>query len=260
MKPSQIAAQLYTVRDHCATASGLAASLAKLRAIGYRAVQVSGLGPIPDAEIGAILAGEGLVCCATHEPSATILDSPHLVVERLRRLNCRFTAYPYPRDIDFSNEEHIRTLVRKLDAAGAVLRAAGLVLGYHNHAIEFVSHRGRPVLEHLFAATDPRHLVAELDTYWVHYGGGDVVAWCERLAGRLPFIHLKDYGFSLENKPEFREIGRGNLDWSRIIPAAEKAGCEWFIVEQDTCAGDPFESLRLSYDYLCENFAGGRCP
>jgi sugar phosphate isomerase/epimerase len=255
MQPRQIAAQLYTVRAHCGNARDFAASVARLRAIGYQAVQLSGVGPIPEAEINAILAGEGVACCATHEPSATILESPHLVVERLRRLNCRLTAYPYPGGIDFGDAEHLRTLARKLDAAGAILRAAGCVLGYHNHAIEFVAYRGRPVLEHIYAATDPRHVVAELDTYWVHYGGGDVVAWCGRLKGRLPFIHLKDYGFSLENTPEFREVGRGNLDWHRIIPAAESAGCEWFIVEQDTCAGDPFDSLRISYDYLRENFA-----
>lgn len=250
MTAAQIAAQLYTVRDHCQTAAGLAASLAKLRDIGYRAVQVSGIGPIPDAEVAVILRDEGMTCCATHEPSRVILDEPQRAIERLQGLGCRLTAYPYPQGIDFTNPAHLAMLVEKLAAAGALFRAAGLTLGYHNHAIEFVSYRGRPVLEHLFAATDPRHLVAELDTYWVHYGGGDVVAWCERLTGRLPFIHLKDYGFSPENRPEFREVGQGNLDWSRILPAAERAGCEWFIVEQDTCAGDPFESLRLSYDYL----------
>lgn len=250
MRADQIAAQLYTVRAHCGNARDFAASLVRLRGIGYRAVQLSGLGPIPDDEIRAILRGEGMTCCATHEPPATILETPQLVVERLQRLGCRLTAYPYPQGIDFNDAAQIDRLVRQLDAAGAVLQAAGLTLGYHNHGIEFVHHRGRPVLEHVFNATNPRHLVAELDTYWVHYGGGDVAAWCDRLAGRLPFLHLKDYGFTTDNKPEFREVGRGNLDWSRIIPVAERAGCEWFIVEQDTCAGDPFDSLRLSYDYL----------
>ena len=81
-------------------------------------------------------------------------------------------------------------------------------------------------------------------------GGGDPVAWCEKLRGRLPFIHLKDYGFTAANQPVFAEIGAGNLDWPRLIAAAERAGCEWFIVEQDVCPGDPFDSLRRSFEYL----------
>ena len=44
---SFLAAQLYTVRDFAQTAAGLAESLKKIRAIGYRAVQVSGIGLIP---------------------------------------------------------------------------------------------------------------------------------------------------------------------------------------------------------------------
>ncbi len=48
-----LAAQLYTVRAFCQTASDLAASLEKIRSIGYQAVQVSAIGPIPDAEVKA---------------------------------------------------------------------------------------------------------------------------------------------------------------------------------------------------------------
>ena len=39
----------------------------------------------------------------------------------------------------------------------------------------------------------------------------------------------------------------------RIVAVAEGSGCRWFIVEQDTCPGDPFESLRKSFEYIKEN-------
>lgn len=253
MKSTQIAAQLYTVRDFCKTAPELAETARKIRAIGYPAVQLSGLGPIPDAEVVAIMRGEGLAICATHEPSQEILDQPEKCIARLQRLGCKLTAYPYPAGIDFTSADSINTLVRKLDAAGAKFHAAGLALGYHNHAIEFVKFQDAPVLDYIYARTHPQNLVGEIDTYWIHYGGGDVVEWCRKLRGRLPFIHLKDYCFTPENKPAFCEIGRGTLPFQRIIAEAEKSGCEWFIVEQDTCPGDPFDSLKLSYDYIRAN-------
>ncbi len=250
MKLTQVAAQLYTVRDFCQTASALAATARKLRAIGYEAVQLSGHGPIPAAEIARIMAGEGLTICATHEPAAVILDEPEKAIDTLRQLGCRLTAYPYPQNVDFSSADSINTLVRKLDAAGAKLRAAGLTLGYHNHEIEFLKFQGAPVLDYIFARTEPRNLVGELDTYWVQYGGGDCVEWCRKLRGRLPFLHLKDYAMTQERKPTFCEIGQGNLPFARIISEAESSGCQWFIVEQDTCPHDPFASLQISFDYL----------
>ena len=253
MKLNQLAAQLYTVRDFCRTAPELAATARRIREIGYRAVQISGIGPIPDGEVVRIMAGEGLVICATHEPSQTILDSPGLALERVQRLGCTHTAYPYPAGIDFSDATQVDLLCDKLERAGALFRGAGLTLSYHNHAIEFVPFRGATVLDAIFARTSRRHLAAELDTYWVQYGGGDPVAWCAKLAGRLSVIHLKDYVFTTENKPTFGEIGRGTLDFARIIAAAENSGCQWFVVEQDTCPGDPFDSLRLSFEYLRQN-------
>ena len=113
------------------------------------------------------------------------------------------------------------------------------------------------MLEHLYALTDARYLQGEPDTYWVQYGGGDPVDWCERLQGRLPILHLKDYAIGADARPTFAAVGQGNLDWPRIIDAADAAGCRWYAVEQDTCPGDPFESLRQSFDYiqgqLCED-------
>src|SRR5688572_9368072 len=96
MKTSQIAAQLYTLRDFCKTAADLAVTARKLRAIGYRAVQVSSVGPIPEEEIVAIMQGEGLTICATHEGGNMILDEPERVITRLQKLGCRLTAYPWP--------------------------------------------------------------------------------------------------------------------------------------------------------------------
>lgn len=251
MKLEQVALQLFTLRKHCQTAADLADSARKVRAIGYRAVQVSGVGPIPEEEIVAIMKGEGLTICATHEPSDVILDQTEKVIERLQKLGCALTAYPAPVGIDLLDAAQLELLERKLDAAGAKLRTAGLTLGYHNHAWEFVKFGGAPVLDHIYANTRPENLVAELDTYWVHFGGGDVVDYCERLRGRMPFIHLKDYRYDREqNKPMLCEIGAGNLDFRRIVAAAERSGCRWFIVEQDHTPGDPFESVRQSFEYI----------
>ncbi len=250
MKLSQVAAQLYTCRDLLQTPAGIAATLHRLRETGYTAVQVSGMGPIAEEELNRILDGEGLVCCATHEGSDLILNETGKVIERLHKLRCSHTAYPYPAGIDFTSEESVNGLIARLGAAGAAMAAAGITLCYHNHNHEFRKLGGRTILDRIYDGTNPKHLQGEPDTFWVHYGGGENVEWCEKLAGRLPLIHLKDYETNAENKHAFCEIGAGNLNFKKIIAAAEKSGCQWFIVEQDTCPGDPVDSLRQSFDYI----------
>ena len=94
MKVTQLAAQLYTCRDILKTPAEIATTLRRLRAVGYHAVQVSGMGPIAEDELLRILDGEGLLCCATHEPGDKILNDPQAVIQRLHKLRCRYTAYP----------------------------------------------------------------------------------------------------------------------------------------------------------------------
>lgn len=258
MKTSQIAAQLYTVRDFCGSPAELAATAKKLRSIGYQAAQVSGVSAkIPPAEIRRILADEGLAICATHENSDLIRSNPMAVVERLEAMGVRHTAYPFPSGVNFSDPAAVKAMVSDLDAAGAVLRAHGCTLSYHNHAIEFLRIGGETLMDYIARATCPDHLAFELDTYWVQFGGGNPVEWCKKAAGRLPLLHCKDYGFGSDDKPFFAEIGFGNLDFPAIIAAADASGCEWFIVEQDTCPGDPFVSLEKSYKTMSECLSEG---
>lgn len=250
MKLEQVAVQLYTLRDHCKTPEAVANSLEKVAAIGYKAVQASGLAPMPEEDLVRLCSANGLMLCATHEGSDQILNEPDAVATRLHKLGCKHTAYPYPGGIDFTSPESVNGLIQKLNHAGKVLADAGLTLSYHNHQHEFRKLNGQVILEKIYAETDPRYLLAELDTYWVQYGGGDPIAWCASMKGRMPLLHLKDYRINAANSPEFAEIGHGTLNWPAIIATAEAGGCEWFIVEQDQTPGDPFDSLKMSFEYL----------
>ena len=69
MKLEQCALQLYTVRERMKTRADLEQTLARVREIGYPAVQVSGLdwSLITEAELVALCREIGLTICATHE-------------------------------------------------------------------------------------------------------------------------------------------------------------------------------------------------
>lgn len=96
MKKNQLAAQLYTLREYLTNPADIADTLKKVRKIGYEVIQVSGMGPIAEEELLKIAQGEGLTICATHDSGAKILDETDAIIERLEKLNCKYTAYPYP--------------------------------------------------------------------------------------------------------------------------------------------------------------------
>lgn len=259
MKLAQVAAQLYTVRDHARTPADIVKTLKRVRQIGYTAVQVSGIGPVEPKDLKRFLDEEGLKCVVTHEPGDLILNEPRKIIEKLDLLDCKYTAYPYPSNVDLSKKEAVLDLARRLDESGRAFSESGKALAYHNHNMEFRRIDGVTVLDMIYSGTDARYLKGEPDVYWIQAGGADPAAWCAKLAGRLPLIHLKDMAIDSQNKQVPAEIGRGNMDFSRIVQAADAAGCEWFIVEQDSdwISGDPFESLKQSYEFIRQEFVTG---
>src|SRR5437588_10088798 len=90
--PSVVAAQLYTLRDYTRTPLDIARTFARVKKLGYDAVQCSALGPIDPKELDKILKGEGLVCCATHVPLDRLKNQTTAVIDEHLMWGCRYTA------------------------------------------------------------------------------------------------------------------------------------------------------------------------
>ncbi len=244
--PSQIAAQLYTVRQFTQTPAEYAIALKRVREAGYEAVQLSGAGPIDPKELRRILDGEGLTVCATHTGFEQMRDNLEAVMEEHNILGCKNLAIGgLPGSYRTDGAAGYKRFA--LEASEVARRAAahGFTWSYHNHSFELEKFDGRTALSILYEESDPKYFLGEIDTYWIQHGGGDPAQWILDLKGRIKLLHLKDMGV-LGGKQVMTEVGEGNLNWKRILEAAREAGVEWYIVEQDVCQRDPFESLAIS--------------
>ena len=96
-------------------------------------------------------------------------------------------------------------------------------------------------------------LQAEPDFGWIARGGANPVLWAQKLKGRIDQVHLKDWGI-VDDRPEFRAVGEGSIDYPAVIKACKASGTKDFIVEQDTCVvtKDPFLSYSISRANLRE--------
>ena len=241
----QIGAQFYTIRDFCKTPDDLSESLKKIADIGYTTVQLSGTCPYDPNWMAQELSKNGLRCVITHTAPQKLTEELEQMCADHDILDCRYVGLGSYR---FDGEQgtvdgFLQTYLPVMDK----LSGAGKYFMYHNHAMEFAKTEGKTILQQLAERTDSAKMGFTLDTYWVQVGGGDPAQWIEKLSGRVPCIHLKDYSLGAK----MAVIGEGNINFDRVFETAEKAGTRYMLVEQDNCNGeDPFDCLRRSYEFL----------
>ena len=247
-----IGAQLYTVRAAMQTQEDIALTLRRIADIGYQYVQLSGHKPMDPMWMKAELDRNGLRCVLTHTAPDRLVSDFDAVAQEHDLLDCRYVglggyAFHTPDHSENTFDEYVGTYAPVAKA----MKERGKLFMHHNHAREFIHEDGVPIIQKLAEAFPPDEMGFTLDTYWVQRGGGNPAEWLDRLKGRVPCIHLKDYGYLPEDKCAFAVLGEGNLNFDAIFAAAERAGTEYMLVEQDDCYGeDPFDCLRRSYEYL----------
>lgn len=250
MKKPVIAAQLYTLREFLKTPEDIASTFAKVKAMGYNAIQVSGIGPVDPCFVKEVADKEGLTICATHIGFDRLKNDMEGVIQQHKLWNCKYVGIgSMPGEYRKDKEGYIR-FAKEASEYGKVLRENGLQLVYHNHNFEFQKFDGVLGMDILFQESDPDAFQFEIDTYWVQSGACEPVTWLKKMAGRMGICHFKDMAINNESKQIMAEVGEGNLNWEAIVAACEEIGVEWCAVEQDVCERNPFESLEISLKNL----------
>ncbi|MDN5599827.1 MAG: TIM barrel protein, partial [Brachybacterium sp.] len=145
----------------------------------------------------------------------------------------------------------------------ARLAEQGITLCYHNHHVDLIQFDGERIFD-IVRRVAPS-LLFEVDLHWVQRGGMAPLDMLEAYSGACKLIHVKDFRIAplpeetvtkFEAKEmdmkefygaflslaQFAEVGQGNMNWPALLPAAEKAGAEYFLIEQDDTYGrDPID-------------------
>ena len=114
---------------------------------------------------------------------------------------------------------------------------------------------------------DPDILGLCFDTGHFRFGGGDPISGLHTYGDRIWHVHFKDCDPEIADRSRaekwdyfnsirngiFCELGRGDVDFSRIKSELKKNGYDgWIVVEQDVLPGlgKPKESAKRNRDYL----------
>ncbi len=222
-------------------------SFAKLKAMGYDEVQTAGC-KIPYEDFGRLAEEAGIEIVGTHDDFNKMVNTPEISIADHKALKTKNMGIG---GLVFSKASEIEEFIIKANKVAEIIYNQGFKFTFHNHSREFAKlDNGKTAMDVLFEGLDPEKTSFVLDTYWAQLGGANPVEWIEKLAGRIEILPLKDYSVTVDSKPFYTEIGNGNLNFEKIIETAEKTGVKYLCVEQDLCPGDPFESLKISREYL----------
>ena len=245
-----IAVQMYTLRDH----GTLDEQLAAVQAAGVTAVETVGMQDSTAEDLSAKLQEYGIEAISTHAQLADLRADAQAVIDFNKAIGNDVITVPYLAEEDRPADAAGWTaLGEELAALSATLQAEDMTLAYHTHDFEMAEFDGRTALEIMMEAAGPE-VLAELDLAWVTRGGLDPVEYLGRFDNRVFAIHAKDNAPEGEAEDErgFKALGEGTLDWAAILPAAEEAGAQWYIIEHDQPL-DAAEVVMTGATFLTEN-------
>ena len=256
-------------------------TLKKLHDIGYNSIEVSQVATTPEniAEIQKATADFGMeVASMSASLKPQVKDGESLTTHYDKIVaDCKAVGTDLLRigmlPIDaMASLDKVLEFCHDVNDVTQQLKEDGITLYYHNHHIEFRKYDGKFLLD-IIREKAPL-LGFELDVHWVQRGGANPLEVIKDYKGKVELIHLKDYRISeipqdgfdalytgdvakfmdyFTNTIQFAELGTGSLPLKAIIEESIASGARYLLVEQDDTYGvDPFESLKISREYLLE--------
>lgn len=251
--------QLYTVREQLAKEP--LETLKAIAGVGYKEVELFGPNT---AKIVQLSKEAGLTPVGTHIQASDVLggktpDALDAFFDGIAKVDLKYAVVGYIMPNDRGKDQAaFKKFGEEMNRAGERAKKAGLTFGYHNHAFEFgkLSDGTRPI-DTIIETFDPALVKFEIDVFWVSVTGNDPVELITKLGNRVGWVHLKDKAKGTPVKFEetvehsaFAEVGSGAIDFPAVLKAAQAAGVQHYLVEQDYTPADPIASLKKSFDYL----------
>lgn len=238
---SRLGLMLYTLRAECAR--DFYGTLRAVRAIGYEGVELYDLHGHDPHELRTLLDELGLAVCGRHALLDAIESNLDELAAELRAVGTDRLVLAWIAPPATSGEAD--AVVARIAALAKRVRDAGLLLGFHNHDGELRAlDDGRTVLDRL-AELGEDELFFEVDLGWAWFAGAEPAGVVERLAPRVPLVHVKDLAPRAEHR--FVPVGDGDVGYAHLLPELGGLGVEWLLVEQDDIEGPALDAVRRSF-------------
>ena len=222
---------------------------------GYTQIELSPLVYAhPAAELKRIVADSGLGMVSGHfDYEGFAAKIPYA-----RQLGLKFMVCPMMPKAQWNSLEGFRKAAAELQPLGqACCTTRAWSSSSTTSTTSSSRSSGSTGWEVLMQHTDPTLVKLEFDIYWLVQGGQDPYAMLTKHADRVRLLHLKDrtpgakVNYDIDHSAgTFTELGKGTIDWPKLLEQAKRQGIRYAFVDQDETREPIFRSLEENYAYL----------
>lgn len=251
--------QLYSLRAQF-IANGAVATLDKVKAMGFKYVELAGTANMPVEKFKALLDERGLVPISAHFPYSRYKSDPDGVAKDAKALGLKYCGCAWIDHKGDFDEKTCREAIEVFNKAGEALAKEGIRFFYHIHGFEFQPYPAggadSTLQDLLFTETKADKVSYQMDVFWIVFPGKNPVKLLEKYAGRWELMHLKDMKKdvivgSLNPKTDVKNdvaLGTGQINYSEILPAAAKSGVKYYFIEDESPSSE--EQIPVTLKFL----------
>jgi sugar phosphate isomerase/epimerase len=141
----------------------------------------------------------------------------------------------------------------QFNQCGEICKKAGIKFAYHNHDHDFTIIDGQIAQDIYMQNTDPSLVDFEMDIYWVVTAKQDPQAWLTKYSNRFRLCHIKDRIKGATERDASTELGKGSINFPKILKTARDNGMQYFFAEQERYDNStPIKSMREDAEYMKE--------
>jgi sugar phosphate isomerase/epimerase len=250
----RIGLQLYSLREQFA--KDVPKTLDQVRDFGIKYVETHSTYGLTPEKFRAELDARGLKAIAGHFSYERCRDQIEDVAREAKILGLKYAGCAWIPHKDPFDEKTSREAIEVFNRAGQALAKHGLKFFYHTHGYEFLPYGKGTLFDLMMAETKPQFVHYEIDVFWVVHPGHDPVKLLEKYGSRFELMHVKDMkrgtptGIFTGHSDVTNNVvlGTGVVDWVAVLKAAQKAGVEWYFIEDESPTA--VEQIPQSLSYL----------
>lgn len=254
---SPVGLQLYSFRDQFA--KDVPGTMAKVREMGFREVELAGTYGLSNADFKKLLDQNGLKAISMGAGFEQLENDVPRIINDAKAFGVKYIMCAWiPHEGETFTLNDANVAIEAFNTAGKLLAEHGLTFCYHIHGYEFQKMPdGNTYFDYLAKNLNPKYANFQLDVFWAKMPGEDPVALLQKYPKRFLLSHLKDRKPGTSGTQSGHAdvetnvtLGQGDIGIAAFMKAARKAGVRHHFIEDESSRS--MEQMPPSIAFLRE--------
>lgn len=250
--PQEIGLQLSSLKEQFQVDA--AGTMAKVKAMGIRQVEMTGTHGLSFPEFIKLLAVNGLSVVSYETDYEKLKNFPQVVADEARSYGAKFIVCSLPsKGIPFTKLE-LEKNSEAFNHAGKIIARNGLLLCYQPNGNEFGAHEKGTLFDYFVEKLDTRFVHLEMDVLSVKQAGQDPSSLLKKYPSRFVLLQLKDRkagdagAFNRKTQRHANVVlGSGDVGIKNILATALDLGIQYYFIEDESADADKQIPKSIAY-------------